>query len=125
MCTGLSALFFSMISEFLHDRSCLFSIAGSDVSGRGVHLLLLPDGLHELPPAAGPARLIRPCGRAPDPGGSEEAEAGRVREHGVWLNKLQPAGVLCGRHAARLSGTKEQGSLLILPLFCLSSKGEP
>lgn len=82
----------------------LFSTAGSDVSWGGVHFLLLPDGLIELPPAPGPARLVRPGGRASDAGCRQEAEAGRVWQHGGRLHQLQPAGVLCGRHAARLSG---------------------
>lgn len=74
----------------------LFFVAGRDVGRGGVHFLLLPDGLDELPPAAGPAGLLRPGGRAPDAGGSQEAEAGRVREHGGRLHELQLAGVLCG-----------------------------
>lgn len=79
-------------------------IAGRHGGGGGVHFLLLPDGLDELPPAAGPAGLVRPGGRAPDAGCRQEAEAGCVWEHGGQLHELQPAGVLCGRHAARLSG---------------------
>lgn len=74
----------------------LYFIAGSDVSGGGVHFLLLPDGLDELPPAAGPAGLVRPGGRAPDAGCRQEAEAGCVWEHGGRLHELQPEGVLCG-----------------------------
>lgn len=84
--------------------SPLFVVAGSDVSGGGVNLLLLPDGLDELPPAAGPAGLVRPGGRAPDAVCRQEAEAGRVWRHGGRRHDLQPAGVLCGRHATRLSG---------------------
>lgn len=87
----------------------LLFIAGSDVGGGGVHFLLLPDGLDELPPAAGPAGLLRPGGRAPDAGCRQEAEAGRVRQHGGRLHELQPAGVLRGRHAARLSGGRGWG----------------
>lgn len=82
----------------------LFFIAGSDVGGGGVHFLLLPDGLDKLPPAAGPAGLVCPGGRAPDAGCRQEAEAGCIWEHGGRLHELQPAGVLCGRHATRLSG---------------------
>lgn len=74
----------------------LFFIAGSDVGGGGVHFLLLPDGLDKLPPAAGPAGLVRPGGRAPDAGCRQEAEAGCVWEHGDRLHELQPASVLCG-----------------------------
>lgn len=71
-------------------------IAGSDVSGGGVHFLLLSDGLNKLPSASGPAGLIRPGGRAPYAGCRQETEAGCVWEHGGRLHELQPAGVLCG-----------------------------
>lgn len=82
---------------------CLL-VTGSYVGGGGVHVLLLPDGLGELPPAAGPAGLVRPGGRASDAGCCQEAEAGRVRDHGGRLYELHLAGVLRGRHAACLSG---------------------
>lgn len=66
----------------------LLLIAGSDVSRGGVHFLLLPDGLSELPPVAGPAGLIRPCGRAPHAGRRQEAEAGGVWQRGRRLPEL-------------------------------------
>lgn len=82
----------------------VFFIAGSNVGGWGVHFLLLPDGRDELPPVAGPAGLVRPGGRASDARCHQEAEAGRVWQHGGRFHELQPTGVLCGWHAARLSG---------------------
>ena len=82
----------------------MFFVPGSDVSGRGVHFLLLPNGLDLLPPPAGAAGLVRPGGRAADAGCRQEAEAGGVWEHGGWLQQLQPARLLRRRHATRLSG---------------------
>lgn len=82
----------------------VFFLAGSNVGGWGVHFLLLPDGRNELPPVAGPAGLVRPGGRASDARCHQEAEARRVWQHGGRFHELQPAGVLCGWHAARLSG---------------------
>lgn len=98
----------------------LFSLAGSDVSGGGVRFLLLPDGFEQLPPAAGPAGLVRAGGRAADAGGREEAEAGRVWERGGGRPELLPAGVLCGRHAARLSGGDVNARIT---LCCCTKKG--
>lgn len=72
--------------------------------GGGVHLLLLPDGRRQLPSAAGPARLLRPGGRATDSGCHQEAEAGSVWQQSSPQRPLQPAGVLRGRHATRLPG---------------------
>lgn len=84
--------------------ACVSFFAGGDVGGGGVHVLLLPAGLIELPPAAGPAGFVRPGGRAPDTGCCQKAEAGCVWKHGGRLHELRPAGILRGRHSTCLSG---------------------
>lgn len=79
---------------------------GSDVSGRGEHVLLLSTGGQQVPPAAGASGPIRLVRGADEPGGSQEVTTVRVRLPGPQQPAgLQPQGVLCGRHAQRVSGT--------------------
>ncbi len=53
----------------------LLSSKGSDVSGRGEHVLLLSAGGPEVPCAAAASRALRPGGGAVEPGGSQATEA--------------------------------------------------
>lgn len=79
---------------------------GSDVSGRGEHVLLLFNGGQQVPPAAGASGPIRLVRGADEPGCSQEVKTGCVRLLGAQQpSGLQPQGVLCGRHAQRVSGT--------------------
>lgn len=78
---------------------------GSDVGGRGEHVLLLFTGGQQVPPAAGASGPLRLGRGADDPGRSQEAKTGCVRLPGPQQRSgLQPQGVLRGRHAQRLSG---------------------
>lgn len=96
--------------------------SGRDVGGGGVHFLLLPNGRDELPPAAGAPGVVRFGRGAAEPGSGEEVEAGGVWEHGRQLLGLLPQSVLCGRHAARLSGRalNSPGRCpILLPAVCV------
>ena len=86
---------------------------GSDVCGRGEHVLLLSAGRPEVPRAAGASGSLRPGGGAAEPGGGQAAEAGRVRQSGhQQLSGLHPQGLLCGRHARCFSGTMWKGGTM-------------
>lgn len=51
---------------------------GSDVSGRGEHVLLLFTGGQKVPCAVGASGSLRPGGGTAEPGGSQAAKAGCV-----------------------------------------------